>query len=136
MRWAATPRAIRRRSPRCTCWSTPTARCRDVTRTNNGAPVARGEILPVDPAGFEADPKEAAAGGEIVLAGEGFGPQPGRVLVSVGGQEHDAEILGWYDLGVRLNLPKLTLTAATAADVIVVRGDGAAANPVRMTIMP
>jgi hypothetical protein len=108
----------------------------DVTRTNNGAPIARGEILPVDPAGFQADPQEAAAGGEIVLAGEGFGPQPGRVLVNIAGQEHDAEILGWYDLGVRVNLPRLTLTGPAAADVVVVRGDGAAANPIRVTITP
>lgn len=108
----------------------------DITRTNNGAPIARAEILPVDPAAFEADPKEAAAGGEIVLAGEGFGPQPGQVLVNIAGQEHEAEILGWYDLGVRLNLPKLTLTGSATAEAIVVRGDGAAANPVRVTITP
>jgi hypothetical protein len=30
----------------------------------------------------------------------------------------------------------LTLTGPAAADVVVVRGDGAAANPIRVTITP
>jgi hypothetical protein len=33
-------------------------------------------------------------------------------------------------------LPQVVVTAPTPADVIVVRGDGAAANPLRITIAP
>ena len=84
----------------------------ETTKANNGARLAPAEILPVDPAAFEVDPVAARPGGEVLLAGEGFGPQPGRVLVVVGGQEMDAEILGWYDLGVRLALPRLAARRA------------------------
>ncbi len=112
---------------------------REVPETNlanNGARLAVGDILPVDPAAFEIDPVAARPGGEILLAGEGFGPQPGRALVVVGGQEMDAEILGWYDLGVRLALPRVAVAGPTEADVVIVRGDGAAANPLKVTISP
>ena len=78
----------------------------------------------------------AAAGGEVVLAGEGFGPDPGQVLLHLGGIEMEAEILGWCDLGVRLALPGLPLAGPTQADLIVIRGDGAAANPLQITITP
>jgi hypothetical protein len=108
----------------------------DVTWTNNGAKIARNEILPVDPAAFEVDPTNAAVGGELVLAGEGLGPQPGQVLVNVGGQELQAEVLGWYDLGVRINVPQIDLKEATPAEVVVVRGDGAATNPIKVTLQP
>ena len=108
----------------------------DVNRANNGANVAQTDILPVDPAAFEADPTSAAAGGEVIVAGEGLGPEPGKVLVHLGGIEMEAEILGWYDLGVRLSMPKLPLAGATPAELIVVRGDGAAANPVTVTVTP
>ena len=108
----------------------------ETLETNNGAAIAREEILPVDPAAFEIEPTELAAGGELVLAGEGFGPQPGQVLVHLAGLELEGEILGWYDLGVRLNLPNVPLAAATEAEIIVIRGDGAAANPLKVTILP
>jgi len=108
----------------------------EVEEANNGAELPRAEILPVDPAAFEVDPRQAVAGGEVLLAGEGFGPQPGQVLVHMAGLELEGEILGWYDLGVRLTLPSLPLAAATEAELIVVRGDGAAANPLKITITP
>jgi hypothetical protein len=108
----------------------------ETARDNNGATLAVTDVLPVDPAAFELEPNTAAPGGEILLAGEGFGPEPGRVLVQVGGQELDGEILGWYDLGVRVRLPNVALAGPTAADVIVVRGDSAAANPLRVTMSP
>jgi hypothetical protein len=107
-----------------------------ITRIDNGAHIDRAEVLPVDPATFAADPREVDAGGELILAGEGYGPQPGQVLVNLGGLEMEGEILGWYDLGVRVMLPKLPLAAPTAADVIVVRGDGAAANPLKIVVTP
>jgi hypothetical protein len=108
----------------------------EVNRANNGTKISPVDVLPVDPAAFEVDPKSVPAGGELILAGEGFGPEPGKVLVHLGGLEMEAEILGWYDLGVRLNVPRLPLTGPTGADLIVVRGDGAAANPVQVTVTP
>ncbi len=108
----------------------------ETTKANNGASLSPADVLPVDPASFELDPAAAKSGGEVVLAGEGFGPQPGQVLLIVGGKEIDAEILGWYDLGVRFTLPKLALTGPTEAEVVVVRGDRAAANPLKITLAP
>jgi hypothetical protein len=108
----------------------------DVNRANNGVRLTPGEILPVDPAAFETDPKSVPAGGEVILAGEGFGPEPGKVLVHLGGVEMEAEILGWYDLGVRMKMPELPLAGATQAELIVIRGDGAAANPLAITVNP
>ena len=35
-----------------------------------------------------------------------------------------------------MDLPKLALAAPVEADVIVIRGDGAAANPVKITLTP
>ncbi|MFZ5830220.1 MAG: hypothetical protein ACOY3P_09030 [Planctomycetota bacterium] len=105
-------------------------------RGNNGTNVSRAEVLPVDPAVFAVDPNRAAAGSELVLAGEGLGPAPGRVLVNLGGIEYDAEIRGWYDLGVRFGLPNVPLATPTEAEVVVIRGDSAAANPVKITIEP
>jgi len=108
----------------------------DVDRANNGARVATAEVLPVDPAAFETDPTTVAAGGELIVAGEGFGPEPGKVILHLGNIEMDAEVLGWYDLGVRLKMPDLPLAGATKADLVVIRGDGAAANPLSVTVNP
>jgi hypothetical protein len=106
------------------------------SEANNGASLAAEEVLPVDPAAFEVEPTTAVAGGEVVLAGEGFGPEPGQVVVHLGGIEMEAEILGWYDLGVRLTLPDLPLASPVQAELIVIRGDGAAANPLQVTVTP
>jgi hypothetical protein len=108
----------------------------DITRANNGARLNPAEILPVDPAAFELQPTTARAGDEILLAGEGFGPQPGQILLHIGGKEVEAEIGGWYDLGVRFTLPRIAIAVATQAEVIVVRGAGAAANPLSINITP
>lgn len=108
----------------------------ETNRANNGVKVARTDVLPVDPATFEVQPKTAAVAGEVLLAGEGFGPEPGQVLIHLGGIEMQGEILGWYDLGVRLSLPNLPLAGPTEAELIVIRGDGAAANPMKLTISP
>lgn len=106
----------------------------DALRETNGARLAQTEILPVDPSTFDVQPLVVAPGGEALLAGEGFGPGPGRVVIVAGGQEVDAEILGWYDLGVRVSLPKNL--AIGPAELVVVRADGAAANPARITLAP
>jgi len=108
----------------------------ETSETNNGVQVARAEIPLVDPAAFEVEPIQATVGGEVLLAGEGFGPRPGQLLVHLGELELEGEILGWYDLGVRATLPNLPLAAPTAAELIVIRGDGVAANPVKITISP
>lgn len=108
----------------------------ETTKLNNGTKLQTLDILPVDPAAFELEPAAAKPGGVVTLAGEGLGPQPGRVFIQVNGQELDAEILGWYDLGVRWTLPKLAVNAPVDAEVVVVRGDGAATNPLRLTIVP
>jgi hypothetical protein len=106
----------------------------DVFKDNNGAVLDRSDILPVDPVVFAADSDQAAAGTVLNLAGEGFGPEPGQVLVNVGGLELRAEVIGWYDLGVRVRLPGLTLSNATAAEIVVVRGDRAASNPLKISM--
>jgi hypothetical protein len=101
-------------------------------RTNNGATIPVTSVLPVDPAAFELDPATASPGSEVLIAGEGFGPEAGRVIVHANGLEYDGEILGWYDMGVRAKLPNVA--GAASADVIIVRGDGAAANPLKVTL--
>jgi hypothetical protein len=108
----------------------------DGTRNNNGIRLSPTEILPVDPAAFELEPKIVRVNDKVNLAGEGFGPEPGQVLLRVAGQEVQAEILGWYDLGVRWQLPRLLIVAPIEASVIVIRGDGAAANPLKITLAP
>jgi hypothetical protein len=108
----------------------------EVDEANNGAVLARTDILPVDPAAFSSDLTAAAPGATLTIAGEGFGPEPGRVLVSVNGQQTEALIQGWYDLGVRFTVPNYTLTGVVDADILVVRGDGAVSNPLDLDLGP
>lgn len=108
----------------------------EVYEANNGAKLGREEILPVDPAAFAVEPGTAAAGEEVVLAGEGLGPAPGQVLLVLGEIEMEAEILGWMDHGLRIALPEVPVAGATEAQLIAVRGDGIAANPVAITVTP
>ncbi len=108
----------------------------ETDEANNGSVVARTEILPVDPAAFSTDQTAAAPGGTLTIAGEGFGPEPGRVLVSVNGQNTEALIQGWYDLGIRFTVPTYTLTGTVEAEVLVVRGDGAVSNPLDIQLAP
>ena len=65
----------------------------DVVRENNGARIPRGEVLPVDPVAFEVRPSKVPAGGELLVAGEGLGPGPGRVLFHMAGIEMEEEFL-------------------------------------------
>lgn len=101
----------------------------EIDKTNNGAVLAREKILPVDPAIFSAALNGASDGSIINIAGEGLGPEAGRVVVTRGGTEIPVEIQGWYDLGVQIRLPKVTAEEALKADVTVIRGDRAASNP-------
>lgn len=108
----------------------------ETDESNNGSVVARTDILPVDPAAFSTDLTAAAPGATLTIAGEGFGPEPGRVLVSVNGQQTEALIQGWYDLGIRFTVPNYTLTGTVDADILVVRGDGAISNPLDVDLAP
>ena len=104
--------------------------------SNNGSVVSRNDILPVDPAAFSSDVSAGAPGTVINVAGEGLGPEPGQVIVSINGLQLQAEIHGWYDLGVRFAVPNIALVGATDADILIVRGDGAAANPLDFELVP
>lgn len=106
----------------------------ETDEANNGAAVARRDVLPIDPALFDAEKKQLAAGQTINLAGEGLGPEAGQVLLNVGGVELQGEIEGWYDMGVRVKLPSLPLAGPTEANLVVVRGDGAASNPLSLQL--
>lgn len=108
----------------------------ETSETNNGTSLERDEILPVDPAAFSTDVDTVAAGDMVSIAGEGFGPEPGQVLLYVKGLELQPEIQGWYDLGVRVKIPELPLAEATEAELVVVRGDTAASNPLKFTLAP
>jgi len=108
----------------------------ETSESNNGTVLRREEIPPVDPAAFSTDVDTVAAGGMLSIAGEGFGPEPGQVLLYVKGLELQPEIQGWYDLGVRVKTPELPLAEATEAELVVVRGDTAASNPLKFTLAP
>ncbi|MDP7277673.1 MAG: hypothetical protein QF363_19495 [Planctomycetaceae bacterium] len=103
---------------------------------NNGVVLSRGDVLPVDPATFSTNVTSAAPGTTVNIAGEGFGPEPGEVIVYVNKLELQAEIHGWYDLGIQIKLPMLPLAAEANAEIVVVRGDGAVSNPVPFLIVP
>ncbi len=103
---------------------------------NNGAVMARVDVLPVDPALFSTDTDVVVSGALVNLAGEGLGPEPGKVLVSLNGMNFEAEIYGWYDLGVQVKMPELPLLDVSEATLVVVRGDGAVSNPVDVQFAP
>lgn len=103
---------------------------------NNGAVLLRSDILPVDPAAFSTDLTAAAPESLLTIAGEGFGPEPGQVIVSVYGQQVQAEIHGWYDLGIRFAVPNFELTQPVDVEVLVVRGDSAVSNPLTVRLAP
>lgn len=108
----------------------------DADRTNNGTDLARSEVLPVDPTIFSTDVDTAEAGGMVAVAGEGLGPEPGQVVVHIKDLDLEAEIHGWYDLGVYVQLPTLPLTGPTDAELVVIRGDGTASNAIKVSVAP
>ncbi len=103
---------------------------------NNGAVIARVDVLPVDPALFSADNDVVMSGAMVNLAGEGFGPEPGKVLMSLNGMNFETEIYGWYDLGVQVKMPELPLVDVAEATFVVVRGDSAVSNPIDVQFAP
>ena len=58
------------------------------------------------------------------------------MIVAVGDQQVQAEIHGWYDLGVQFAVPNFDLTEPVEVEVLVVRGDGAASNPLTVQLAP
>jgi hypothetical protein len=106
----------------------------DIELDNNGAVIDRGAILPIDPAVFNADRDVVEPGSVINVAGEGLGPEPGQVMLHIDGQTFQPEILGWYDLGVQVRMPKVFAAGLAPADLVIVRGDGVAANPITVQI--
>lgn len=106
----------------------------DVNLANNGTVLDRGDILPVDPAAFNADSDIVEPGMVINIAGEGLGPEPGQLLLSVGNETYQPEILGWYDLGVQMRVPEVAAEGLANGDLVIIRGDGAAANPLTLQI--
>jgi hypothetical protein len=107
---------------------------KEADEENNGVMLARNDIFQVDPAAFSTNVTVAAPSSVISLAGEGFGPEPGEVIVSVGDRQESAEIRGWYDLGIQITVPNLDVADVQKAEVLVIRGDGAASNPVPLDI--
>lgn len=108
----------------------------ETDETNNGAVVDRDEVLPVDPALFALESTTLTPGALTSVAGEGFGPEPGQLLLSINGIEFQPEIHGWYDLGVHFKLPEMAIAAAVDAELVVIRGDGAASNPATFRLTP
>mgnify|MGYP002624130750 CR=1 FL=1 len=108
----------------------------EVFEKNNGAALKRQMILPVDPSAFAVDTNAAGAGEEITIAGEGFGGMPGKVVVFLGDVSFEAEITGWYDLAARVKLPAIPLAGPADTEVVVMRRDGAAANPLTLRLLP
>ncbi len=108
----------------------------EVDESNNGLVLGRGDILPVDPAAFSTEDPATMPGAMVSLAGEGFGPEPGQLVVTVGNQQQAAEVHGWYDLGIYFKMPLFVVNGPTTAQLLVLRGDGAASNPVTVQLNP
>ncbi len=101
---------------------------------NNGSVMVRGDILSVDPVLFSPEKPKVAPGETIALAGEGLGPEPGKVLMFIDDLELQPEIVGWFDLGVRVRVPPVFFAEEKSAEIVVVRGDGTATNVLPLTL--
>ena len=108
----------------------------ELDESNNGAAIVRDEVLPVDPVLFALSRINTPAGSIVSLSGEGLGPEGGQVVLRIDGNDFQAEIGGWCDLGVRVKLPALSLTETTVAEIVVIRGDGAESNELNVNISP
>lgn len=104
--------------------------------SNNGTAIKIADILPVDPVLFGSEDQIIPAGSTMNLAGEGLGPEPGRVVVHAAGLEWEATIEGWSELGVRVALPALPVADDSPAEILLIRGDGAVTNPLSITLTP
>jgi hypothetical protein len=103
---------------------------------NNLMALERARIRLVELKVMELEPKSAAAGADIVLIGEGFGPRPGEVRLEVSGLKLRADIQVWRNVGTRVRLPNLLLAGPVQARLLVVRQDGQTAEPLNVRINP
>jgi len=69
----------------------------------------------------------------LELRGEGFGPQVGKVQLTVDGVKIDLDVLGWSELGIAVQMPKLSLTQPKNVQLQVLRADGQPAKPMALT---
>ncbi|WP_144996027.1 hypothetical protein [Polystyrenella longa] len=108
----------------------------DVFRENNGIGLNNQEILPIDPWAFAPESDTVPMGSIVNIAGEGFGPEPGELFMVYEGEQYPAEIYGWYDLGIRFQVPNIPIGADDqSAEILVIRGDGAASNPIEVDVV-
>jgi hypothetical protein len=54
--------------------------------------------------------------------------------LEIDGQQQPVEVVGWHDLGVQVRLPELQLGDLESAELVIVRGDGAATNPITIQV--
>lgn len=92
-----------------------------------------GEIRLADIALAPPARPDVPVGQPLELRGEGFGPQTGRVVLSVGGVKLNLEVLGWSELGVAVQMPKLAISEPTNVQLQVLRADGQPAKPLSLT---
>ena len=52
----------------------------EVVPDNNGVVIKASEVLPVDPSLFSVDKTDLKPSEQISVAGEGLGPEPGKVM--------------------------------------------------------
>jgi hypothetical protein len=93
------------------------------------AVVPRAEILPVDLVLAEMENYTLPAGAAMLLKGEGFAFEPGKVVLQTRGLNLAVEVLNWGPLGAEIKLPHLPLTRLTPARLFVVRNDGMVSRP-------
>jgi hypothetical protein len=103
---------------------------------NNGAVISRLEILPIDPALFATRKADGPEGSTLEVAGEGFGPQPGNLILTVGGVRMQAEVLNWSELGAQVRFPNLPFSPDAKIAVAVQRTDGALSNELGVNLAP
>ncbi len=92
-----------------------------------------GEVRLADIAIAPPASRDVTVGLPLELQGEGFGPQTGQVLLTVGGVKLNMEILGWNELGIAVRMPKLALAQSTKVQLQVMRADGQPAKPLALT---
>lgn len=92
-----------------------------------------GDVRLADLAIASLPSREVPVGLPLELRGEGFGPQVGKVQLTVDGVKLDLDILGWSELGIAVQMPKLSLTEPKKVQLQVLRADGQPAKPMALT---
>lgn len=123
---------IRPCEPQCHCK-------RECTCHQPVQPVCRIRCVepePAPPVYPEQPLPEIQTGQEVTIDGAGFGFQPGRVIVQIGGLQLQAQVLDWSNEQVRAAMPNLPLTSATDVTVVVLGADGQVANELTAQLIP